>query len=367
MAATTENNNILTIQQNIRQSVSPAQLQKWLKINPYRAYQELTIDWQGIIVAFLAVTWMPNFWMYAISFIVIGTCQYKLFILAHDAIHNALHPTKKINDFLARWLVYAPMFMALEDARKNHLKHHKFMGTAGDPDRYLHTFYQKNTPFKFLLFCSGLATFGKTVLKVTPFGRMLSLPDRPQKKTVETKHFGDNLPENTESFIQNDAPSIRQNFTSVQRALTDYFQQRFPVFLAQILILSLIWISPLPLWSYLGLWIAPIYFLVFVPDEIRAFCDHAVLEFPDDRGDAQRLVTFRPNFIEAIFFSPHHMNYHAEHHLWSSIPHYNLPKAHEFTKGRSEVTIRGSYLAFLGKVLRSLPLSRSVNFSCRSD
>ncbi|HIK33406.1 MAG TPA: fatty acid desaturase family protein [Oscillatoriales cyanobacterium M59_W2019_021] len=356
MTATTENNNnnnILTIQQAIRQSVSPAKLQQWLKINPYRAYWELTINWQGIIVAFLAVFWIPRFWMYAIAFLVIGTCQYKLFILAHDAIHNALHPNKKVNDFLARWLVYGPMFMALEDARRNHLKHHQFMGTAEDPDRYLHTFYQKNAPFQFLLFCSGLATFGKTVLKVTPFGKLLKLEKPLPPNPPLLRDEGGNV---LNSSLGSSQRGRGQNLTSVQHALTDYFQQRFPVFIAQLLILSLIWISPLPLWSYLVLWIAPIYFLVFVPDEIRAFCDHAVLEFPDDRGDARRLVTFRPNFIEAIFFSPHHMNYHAEHHLWSAIPHYNLPKAHEFVKGRGEVTIRGSYLAFLGKVLRSLPL-----------
>ncbi|MGB7058881.1 MAG: fatty acid desaturase family protein [Geitlerinemataceae cyanobacterium] len=324
--------DITTIAQQIRQAASITELKQWLKIQPTRAYWELTIDWLGIFLAFIAVTWMPTVWMYGIAFVVVGTFQYKLFILAHDAIHGALHPQKTINDRLARWLVYGPMFMALDDARRSHLKHHRLMGTANDPDRYLHTFYHKNTPFQFLLFCSGLATFGKTVLKVTPFGRLL----KPTNTTVET------------------------DSDNVKSAVTDYFKQRLPVFIVQILILSLLFISPLPLWSYLLLWVAPIYFLVFVPDEIRAFCDHAVLEFPDDRGDLNRFVTFRPNSLEAMFFSPHHMNYHAEHHLWPSIPHYNLPKAHEFVKGRSEVTIRGSYVAFLLQVVRSLPLSETM-------
>lgn len=328
--------DIIALQQRIRQAASQSELQHWLKIQPSRAYWELSLDWLGILLAFLAVAWMPTIWMYGFAFFVVGTCQYKLFILAHDAIHSALHPNKIINDRLARWWVYGPMFMALEDARRNHVEHHRFMGTAKDPDRYLHTFYHKNTPFKFLLFCSGLATFWKTVLKVTPFGRLLKLTDTHLDKISEKK-----------------------DSASAKNALSDYFQQRFPVFIVQIVILSLLFFSSLPLWSYLVLWIAPIYFLVFVPDEIRAFCDHAVLEFPDDRGDINRLVTFLPNGLEAILFSPHHMNYHAEHHLWSSIPHYNLPKAHEFLKGRSEVTIRGSYLAFLWQVVRSLPLSES--------
>lgn len=333
-ATNQQSTDITTIQQRIRLAASQAELQQWLKIQPTRGYWELALDWLGIVLAFLAVAWMPTIWMYGIAFLIIGSCQYKLFILAHDAIHGALHPTKKINDRLARWFVYGPMFMALEDARRNHLKHHRCMGTAEDPDRYLHTFADKNRPVQFLLFCSGLATFGKTVLKVTPFGRLLnSLAPAVQKNEVA------------------------RHTETVQNALHDYFQQRLPVAIAQLVILDLIFILPLPLWSYLLLWIAPIYFLVFVPDEIRAFCDHAILEFPDECGDSQRLVTFLPNKLEAIVFSPHQMNYHAEHHLWPSIPHYNLPKAHEFLKRRSEVTIRGSYLAFLWQVLRSLPLS----------
>jgi fatty acid desaturase len=349
--------DIITIQQRIRQAVHQAELQQWLKIQPIRAYGELTLDWLGIVLAFLAVAEMPTIWMYGMAFLVVGTCQYKLFILAHDAIHGALHPNKTINDRLARWWVYGPMFMALDDARRNHLKHHRCMGTSADPDRYLHTFYQKNTPFQFLLFCSGLATFGKTVLKVTPFGRLLKLEEPLPPNPGE----GGTIPNPPLAPLSSPERGWERggDSTTVKNALTDYFQQRLPVFIVQILILSLLFISPLPLWSYLVLWIAPIYCLVFVPDEIRAFCDHAVLKFPDDRGDINRLVTFLPNGVEAIVFSPHHMNYHAEHHLWPSIPHYNLSKAHEFVKGRSEVTIRRSYLAFLWQVVRSLPLSNS--------
>ena len=29
------------------------------------------------------------------------------------------------------------------------------------------------------------------------------------------------------------------------------------------------------------------------------------------------------------FFFPHNVNYHIEHHLHPTIPHYNLPAAHE--------------------------------------
>lgn len=311
------------IERQIRQSIPPQRLRKWLTIRPFRAFIDLGIDWVVILAGLTLAARFPTVWGYAIAFLLIGTSQYRLFILAHDAIHGALHPNRRLNDNLARWLVYGPMFMALEDARRNHLQHHRHMGTAADPDRYLHTFTDKATPLSFLLYCSGFATFGKTVLKVTPFGRLL------QKKT----------------------PTSPTSQTS-PNLLTDYLKQRIPVFIWQPLLIAAFWLSPLPIWAYFLLWFAPIYALVFVPDEIRAFCDHAVLCYPDEAGDRGRLVSFVPPWWEALLFAPHHMHYHAEHHLWPAIPHYNLHLAHQAVCDRPEITTRHSYLGFLGRTVQ---------------
>jgi len=321
------------IERKIRQSIPTEYVQQWLKIQPKRAYRDLALDWLAIVASLVLAAVVPTVWTYLLAFLVVGTSQYKLFILAHDAIHGALHPNRRINDNLARWLVYGPLFMALEDARRSHNDHHRYMGTPDDPDRYLHTFAAKNSPFQFLLYCSGLATFGKTVLKVTPFGKLLAAQNKTSTGRLK-----------------------RPNDPKISRALDDYFKQRIPVLVWQPLLILVFLLSPLSLWSYLILWIAPIYFLVFVTDEIRAFCDHAVLLYPDETGDPDRLISFRPPWWEAQIFSPHHMNYHAEHHLWPSMPHYNLSKAHRLVRHRPEVTVRYSYVAFLWKVLCNLPL-----------
>lgn len=314
-------NTMPAIERQIRQAIDPAQLRKWLTVDPKRAYRDLALDWLVILAAFALAALVPTVWSWAIAFLLIGTSQYRLFILAHDAIHGALHPNRRLNDNLARWLVYGPMFMGLEDARRNHLRHHRYMGTADDPDRYLHTYAGKNAPTAFLLYCSGLATFGKTVLKVSPFGRgSRATPSAPPNS-----------------------------------ALQDYLRQRVPVLIWQPLLIAAVWLSPLPVWAYFLLWFAPIYALVFVPDEIRAFCDHGVL-LPDAEGDRARLVSFTPSPWESWLFAPHHMHYHAEHHLWSAIPHYNLHLAHKAVRDRPEITVRRSYLGFLARVVRSLPL-----------
>lgn len=328
------------IERRIRQAIAPSQLRQWLTLNPTRTYRDLILDWLGIGLGLAIAAQFQTLWSYAIAILIIGNRQYALFILAHDAIHGALHPNRRLNDTLARWLVYGPMFMALEDARHNHLQHHRHMGTPADPDRYLHTFEGKNSPLAFLLYCSGLATFGKTVLKVTPFGRM-------NMRGMNMKGMG-------MRGMSNSTP--KTGATPPQNPLKDYVKQRLPVLIWQPLLIWLFWLSPLPIWAYLLLWVFPIYALVFVPDEIRAFCDHGVLRHPASSGDSLRLVSFRPPIWEAVMFAPHHMHYHAEHHLWPAIPHYKLHLAHDAVRDRPEITVRRSYLGFLWRVVRSLPL-----------
>jgi fatty acid desaturase len=331
--------DLFAIQQSIRRSFSKSQLETWMTPQPQKVYLDLSLSWMGILAAFVAVALVKTWWIGVVAFFVIGFCQYALFILGHDALHASLHRDRNVNDRLAKWLIYGPMFMGIEDGRRNHLEHHRHLGTELDPDRYLHSFSNKNSKAKFLWFCSGLSTFGKTVLKVTPLGKIL------HQDAIAS-------PETSQRAAQSE-----KTRTSTIKILIDYFKQRIPVFVFQTLLLGLIISLGLPWWAYLLLWISPIYFCVFLPDEIRAFCDHAVLMLPDNRSDIHRLVTFRPSRLEAMIFSPHNMNYHAEHHLLPAVPYYNLPKVHQFTKHRTELTVRKSYLIFLFQVLGKLPLA----------
>ena len=40
-----------------------------------------------------------------------------------------------------------------------------------------------------------------------------------------------------------------------------------------------------------------------------------------------------PAWLEWLIF-PHHVNYHIEHHLYASVPHYNLRRLHHEMLGR---------------------------------
>ena len=337
--------SLAAIEQTLRKAVPAEQLREWMRPRPLRVLSDLLIAW-AIILAVPPLLGSLHSWVaYIPAAILIGLAQYALFILGHDGIHGCLSTNRRINDEVARWLIYAPMCMGFEDGRHNHLEHHKKLGTSEDPDRYIHILSNKNSPIDFIFFCSGLATFWKTVLKVTPLGVVFSRPAQTAP-AVEC------------SAVEDNDSAVTSGKVSTSSLLIKFAQKRLGVFVWQPLIVLYLCLCGLPWWSYFLLWIAPIYFFVFVPDEIRAFCDHAVPDVPDDDVDHQRLVSFLPSRIERIFFSPHLMNLHAEHHLWPGVPYYNRHQVTEFLKTVPEITYRTSYVSFLLELFRILPLGK---------
>ncbi len=71
------------------------------------------------------------------------------------------------------------------------------------------------------------------------------------------------------------------------------------------------------------------------------------------------MITYLSNPIERMFVAPMNMNYHAAHHLWPSIPYYNLPIAdHEMrcSPAAPELQWRNSYFGYLLTYWHALPI-----------
>ncbi len=59
---------------------------------------------------------------------------------------------------------------------------------------------------------------------------------------------------------------------------------------------------------------------------LRAIAEHgAVTDFSSPLTAAR--TNLCPAWLAWLLF-PHHVNYHVEHHVYPSIPHYNLPACH---------------------------------------
>ncbi len=85
-------------------------------------------------------------------------------------------------------------------------------------------------------------------------------------------------------------------------------------------------------WAYPVLWLLPVYLFMYLGDNFPSFAEHPHPK-NDAASDEHRLITYLSNPLERWFLAPMNMNYHAAHHLWPSIPYYNLPIADREIRG----------------------------------
>ena len=76
----------------------------------------------------------------------------------------------------------------------------------------------------------------------------------------------------------------------------------------------------------LTLWILPLLTVVQAILRLRAIAEHGATTDFSSPLTAARTNLAGP-LVEWLVF-PHQVNYHIEHHLYASVPHYNLPELH---------------------------------------
>ncbi len=74
------------------------------------------------------------------------------------------------------------------------------------------------------------------------------------------------------------------------------------------------------------LWILPLLTVVQAILRLRAIAEHGATTDFSSPLTAARTNLAGP-LVEWLVF-PHKVNYHIEHHLYASVPHYNLPELH---------------------------------------
>jgi fatty acid desaturase len=78
--------------------------------------------------------------------------------------------------------------------------------------------------------------------------------------------------------------------------------------------------------QYLVLWILPLVTVVQAILRLRAISEHGgTTDFSSPLTAAR--TNLAPAWLAWLIF-PHHVNYHIEHHLYASVPHYHLRELH---------------------------------------
>jgi fatty acid desaturase len=80
------------------------------------------------------------------------------------------------------------------------------------------------------------------------------------------------------------------------------------------------------------LWVAAWFSTYSLVTRIRSIAEHAMIDDPaDDLGNTRTTIA---RWWERLLIAPNYVNYHLEHHLLMTVPHYHLPRMHRLLRER---------------------------------
>ena len=306
--------------------LTPERIRQLSELRPWRAVADTLWLWLQILGAWTFVAIWPAWWAALLAIPLIGARYYALLIVGHDAIHRRLFRSRRMNDNFADLFIFGPVLAVTRINNQNHLGHHRHLATPEDPDLHQFTCANKYSWRSFLGYLSGATSAWRSFRNVfVRRGASDPAADKPRES----------------------APG-REGYAWRDLAVIGAWQVA--------LIGGLTW--GVAWWAYPALWLAPLYCFAFLGDNLRAFAEHSQPE-PEPEADAHRLITFVSNPLERLFIAPLNMNFHAAHHLWPSIPYYNLAQADREIRAlpaARELEWRGAYCGYLWRYFRLLPL-----------
>ena len=309
--------------------LAPHRVKELSQLRAHVAVLDTAVCWGSILCALMLCALIPTWWMVLIAIPLIGTRYYGLFIIAHDGFHRRIFKNSNWNDLFADLLLCAPVGAITRINKRNHLGHHSHFASEVDPDRYKYRCFGKTTVIELF---SALSGVGSVI-------RNLSNVYLRRAKT--------------ENVLEGADPAESEGYKARDLAILAFDQ----ILIIGGLSYFIGW------WAYPVLWLFPVYIFAYLGDTVRSFCEHSHPQH-DTAADEHRLITYVSGPIERLFFSPMNMNLHTTHHLWPSIPYYNLPQADKEVRaacdllriGADKLEWRKSYIGYLLTYIRKLPL-----------
>ncbi len=284
--------------------LTPSERKELSTKSNFKGWLEVLHTWGWIAFAFALVGFFPNILTIIIALFIIGGKQLGCAIIMHDAGHYAIFKEKSSNDFVGKWLASYPILNDVMKYRPYHLQHHLTTGSSEDPDISLTKGYPASMKSMLRKFARDL--FGATGIKAQ-IG-MLSM------------HLG---------YLKYSLSREIQKLNQSERTWGAFFkvtwQNLHGPILSNLMLFGILWAFGQP-YLYL-LWIGALLTTFNFCLRVRSMAEHAMV---DDMTDLYRNTrTTKANWLERMLFAPHHVNYHAEHHLMMGVPSYNLPKMHQ--------------------------------------
>ena len=253
-------------------------------------------------------------WPLAIPLVIVlvGNRQLGLFILMHDAAHGALHRHRAVNDAVGKWLCG----FDLHTYRSYHLQHHRFVQQTHDPDLVL------SAPF--------------------PVTRQ-SLWRKVVRDLTGQTFYKQRL---SQLVAQFKVPGL---VARGQAVAADLHRQRH-FWISNTLGFTAFWAMGIG-WAWVLMWLLPMMTWLPLITRLRNISEHALVaqNEPDPMRHAR---TTHASWWERILIAPYWVNYHCEHHMFTQIACWNLPRAHRLLarQGATQgMELETGYLSLLRK------------------
>lgn len=264
------------------------------RLNDWYSWSSVLVNWGLVFASFALVAYAPNPLTILVALAVIGARQLGFAILMHEAAHHTLFKNRRLNDLAGNWLCAYPVWSDIGPYRRYHLQHHAKNWTADDPDLNL------ATPFP-VTWASMRRKIWRDLSGQTAWKRV---------KYVVMRDLG---------------------YFNVQQFGSNHSWRNLRgVAITNLVLLGVLTAAGYP-WLYL-LWLGAWFTTHHLVVRLRSIAEHAMI--PDPTDPLRNTRTTLARWWERLVIAPNYVNYHLEHHLIMTVPHYNLPRMHRMLRDR---------------------------------
>jgi fatty acid desaturase len=276
-----------------REQLSREEIAGLLRFEDWRSWGSIAFNWAVVFGAMALVAWWPHGPTLAVPIVLalflIGARQLGFAVLMHEASHRSLFEKRGVNDWAGQWLCAFPIWSDVAVYRPYHLQHHAHTGTARDPDLGLVTPFPISRASLRRKIWRDLS--GRTGVKFAraAFARSVRRWNEPEGRRATIGALVTNA-------------LLLGTLTALGEPA-----------------LYLLWV---------GAWLTTNTLVT----RIRSIAEHALTPNADDPLGNTRTTLLR--WWERLLIGPNRVNYHLEHHLLMTVPHYQLPRMHTLLRER---------------------------------
>jgi fatty acid desaturase len=300
------------------------------QIDGWKTTGFLLFHWALILGSLAVAGWSMHWLAFAVGTIVIASRLQALGVMMHDASHYMLYRNRTINDVVSDLFISFPIGLSTTLYRKTHFRHHRFTNSEEDQD--LAAQIQEREWYEWPKTRWGCAAailrslFGFNFYK----GWILF------KHWAPWKHLFDP--------IDSDFP-LRARLLYVGSIACVYAFFAWAIMQSAVVTFSLMAMYMLSGATVLNL-----------VNRLRATAEHLGTEQTHELNSTRTVI---PTLWERWLIAPYGVSYHLEHHLYPSVPGYNLAELHrELMKDQeyaSRAHITHSYVGLIRELMQPRP------------